>query len=218
MSASGNAQRGVTILDYGVGNLHSLAKALAPAQVSVRIDDDPVRAADPRLTSVLVLPGVGAFTMAAERLAPARRTIRDAIDDGLPVIGICLGMQLLFDVSEEGPGEGLGVIAGRVRRLRAARVPQIGWNAVERNGDESLLIEVPLPRVAYYANSFVCEPADDAAVLAWSSYEADRFAAVVRGGRAGRVVGVQFHPEKSSAAGVEFLQTLVMQAIAERAR
>ena len=210
--------RGVTILDYGVGNLHSLAKALATTQTPVRIDDDPVRAADPRLTSALVLPGVGAFTMAADRIAPARRAIRDAIVDGLAVIGICLGMQLLFDTSEEGPGDGLGVISGRVRRLRAGRVPQIGWNTLERVTDERSLIDLTLPAVAYYANSFVCEPVDVRTVLAWSSYETDCFPAVVRGGPAGNVVGVQFHPEKSSTTGVSFLQGLVLQSVAERAR
>lgn len=217
MSGPRNGGRAVTIVDYGVGNLHSLAKALAPGQMPVRIEDDPARAADPRLTSVLVLPGVGAFTMAAERLASARDAICDAIDDGLPVIGICLGMQLLFDASEEGPGVGLGVIAGRVRRLRAARVPQIGWNTIERADHEHLLIDAPLPRVAYYANSFVCEPADETVVLGWSSYETDRFPAAVRSGPVGNVVGVQFHPEKSSSAGVAFLQTLVLQSTTERA-
>jgi len=213
-----NGSRAVTVLDYGVGNLHSLVKALAPTGLPVRVDDAPLRAADPRLTSVLVLPGVGAFTMAADRLASARRAIRDAIDGGLPVIGICLGMQLLFDASEEGPGDGLGVIPGRVRRLRAARIPQIGWNTIEPTLDETLLIDAPLPRVAYYANSFVCEPANGRAVLASSSYETDRFAAVVRGGPEGNVVGVQFHPEKSSASGVSFLQSLVLLSITERAR
>ena len=218
MSASRNSAGGVTVLDYGVGNLHSLEKALAPTQLPIRVDDDPERAVDPAVTSVLVLPGVGAFTMAANRLAPARNAIRAAIDAGLAVIGICLGMQLLFDASEEGPGDGLGVIAGRVRRLRAARVPQIGWNTVEPTGDEPLLIDAPLPSVAYYANSFVCEPFDECVVLARSSYETDRFAAVVRGGPQRNVVGVQFHPEKSSASGVRFLQSLVTLSITERAR
>ena len=218
MSLAHGGRSGVTILDYGVGNLHSLAKALTTSQLPVRIDDDAVRALDPRLTNTLVLPGVGAFTMAAERLAPARRAIHDAIADGLPVIGICLGMQLLFDASGEGPGVGLGVIPGHVRRLRAARVPQIGWNTVEPSIDETLLIDIALPTVGYYANSFVCEPVDESAVLAWSRHESDRFPAVVRGGPGGNVVGVQFHPEKSSAAGVSFLQALVVQSVAERAR
>ena len=218
MTIPNGSRRGVTILDYGVGNLHSLAKALTTSQLPVRIDDDPVRAVNPHFTSTLVLPGVGAFTMAAERLAPARRAIHEAIADGLPVIGICLGMQLLFDASEEGPGEGLGVIPGAVRRLRAAQVPQIGWNSVEPCTDETLLIDAAIPSVAYYANSFVCEPVNESAILAWSRHESDRFPAVVRGGPGGHVVGVQFHPEKSSAAGVSFLQALVAQSIAERAR
>jgi glutamine amidotransferase len=218
MTIPDDGRRGVTILDYGVGNLHSLAKALTTSQLLVRIDDDPVRAVDPRLTRTLVLPGVGAFTMAAEHLAPARRAIHHAIADGLPVIGICLGMQLLFDGSEEGPGAGLGVIPGNVRRLKAERVPQIGWNTVEPTTDELLLIDVAIPSVAYYANSFVCEPEDESAVVAWSRHESDRFPAIVRGGPGGNVVGVQFHPEKSSAAGVSFLQALVTQSIAERTR
>ncbi len=96
---------------------------------------------------------------------------------------------------------------GRVERLRAARVPQIGWNAVEEPRDP-LFAQAPLD-VAYYANSYVCRPADERAVIAWSTHEGDRFAAAVR---AGRTVGVQFHPEKSSAAGVAFLRAAVAEA------
>lgn len=188
----------ITLFDYGAGNLHSLAKALEAPGATVRVDADPVRALD---TDLLVLPGVGAFASAAARLAPGRDAMRDALRDGLPCIGICLGMQLLLDGSEEGGGEGLGVVPGRVERLRARRVPQIGWNALEDARDERLA-DAGL-EVAYYANSYVCRPADEAVVTAWSTHEGDRFAAALR---VGNTTGVQFHPEKSSAAGVAFLR------------
>jgi len=99
----------VTIFDYGAGNLHSLAKALESSGVDVRIETDPLRAVE---GDALVLPGVGAFGMAADRLSEGRDAMRRAIAGGLPTIGICLGMQLLFDASDEGLGAGLGVIAG----------------------------------------------------------------------------------------------------------
>ena len=194
----------VTVFDYGAGNLHSLTKALAVPGVDVIVDSDAVRAAE---TDVLVLPGVGAFGAAAARLAPGRAAMRDAILGGLPVIGVCLGMQLLFDASEEGEGAGLGVIAGRVDRLQATRVPQIGWNTVEVSGEAD--VDVAFPSSVYYANSFACRPADESVVTAWTTHEADRFPAVVR---AGTAVGIQFHPEKSSAPGVRFLRELLAAA------
>ena len=195
----------VTIFDYGAGNLHSLAKALEGAGVRVRVEPDAARAVE---TDVLVLPGVGAFGSAVERLAPGRDAMRAAILDGLPTIGICLGMQLLFESSEEGGGAGLGVIPGQVTRLRAVRVPQIGWNSVEAVPDDSLFAESRL-RMAYYANSYVCRPVDPAVVSAWTEHEGDRFAAAVR---VGRTVGVQFHPEKSSTDGVQFLRAFLESA------
>jgi glutamine amidotransferase len=133
--------------------------------------------------------------------------MRRAIRAGLPAIGICLGMQLLFDASDEGAGEGLGIIPGRVSRLSAKRVPQIGWNAL-LDARDPLLERAPI-EMAYYANSFVCRPTDDSSVVAWSEHEADRFPAVVR---AGSALGVQFHPEKSSAAGVRFLHAFLDEA------
>lgn len=197
----------VTLFDYGAGNLHSLAKALEGPGTSVRIETDPVRAVGAD-TDVLVLPGVGAFGAAAERLAPGRDAMRAAILGGLPTIGICLGMQLLFDGSDEGDGAGLGIIGGRVTRLRAVRVPQIGWNEVMPVAREALFEVAPL-EMAYYANSFVCRPADTGAVTAWTEHEGDRFPAAVR---AGRAVGVQFHPEKSSTDGVRFLRAFLDDA------
>jgi imidazole glycerol-phosphate synthase subunit HisH len=192
-----------TIFDYGAGNIHSLAKALESCSVDVDVEPDPGRAVE---TDVLVLPGVGAFGPAARRLAPGREGMLRALRDGLPCLGICLGMQLLFDTSDEAaPNErGLGIVAGRVTRIRARRVPQIGWNSLEPVG-ETVLGEVPLP-YAYYANSYVCRPDDESVVEAWSVHEDDRFPAVIR---QGNIVGVQFHPEKSSTPGVRFLRAVL---------
>jgi glutamine amidotransferase len=194
----------VTIFDYGAGNLHSLAKAIEGGGVEVRIEEDPTRAID---TDALVLPGVGAFGAAADRLAPGRTAMRDAIGGGLPTLGICLGMQLLFERSDEGKGAGLGVVAGRVARLEAQRVPQIGWNTLESQRDP-LFDAAPLS-IAYFANSFVCRPSDVAGVIAWSEHEGDRYPAAVR---AGTAVGVQVHPEKSSTAGVRWLHAFLDEA------
>ena len=194
----------VTIFDYGAGNLHSLAKALEHADVQVRVETDPARAVE---TDALVLPGVGAFGAAAARLAPGRAEMRSAIVGGLPTIGICVCMQLLFYSSDEGKGAGLGIIPGQVSRLSAVRVPQIGWNALDGARDP-LFAAAPLP-IAYYANSFVCRPTHDSSVIAWSEHEGDRFPAAVR---AGSAVGVQFHPEKSSSAGVRFLHAFLDEA------
>lgn len=194
----------VTVFDYGAGNLHSLLKALEGGGRRVEAETDPARALR---TDVLVLPGVGAFGHAAERLAPATSEMRAALEDGLPCLGICLGMQLLFDDSDEGPGGGLAVIHGRVLKLEGDRVPQIGWNTIDCEG-EPLLERAPLS-TAYYANSYVCRPASVSCVTAWSEHAGVRFPAVVR---AGRTVGVQFHPEKSSGAGVAFIRSFLQEA------
>lgn len=196
----------VSVFDYQAGNLHSLIKSIDLPHVTVRVDTDPAEWV--RNTDAVILPGVGAFAPAAARLAPARDAIRDALFCGLPALGICLGMQLLFDTSDEGPGSGLGIVAGHVERLHAQRIPQIGWNTLEiAQPADPLLAAAPLETV-YYANSFVCRPAPDeaSAVIAWSTHDTDRFAAAVRHGN---TVGVQFHPEKSSAAGVRFVQAFL---------
>jgi glutamine amidotransferase len=194
----------VTIFDYGAGNLHSLMKAIMLSRVSLTIEPDPARAID---TDLLVLPGVGAFGPAAGRLSAGRAAMSRAIDAGLPTLGICLGMQLLFDASDEGEGQGLGVVPGRVTKLDAARSPQIGWNTLDdvtdvATGASSLAS-------AYYANRYACRPVDESAVTAWSTHERDRFPAVIR---YRRTVGVQFHPEKSSAPGVAFIRSVIEEA------
>ena len=193
----------VTIFDYGAGNLHSLVKALATSGATAVVETDAARAID---TDVLVLPGVGAFGQAADRLASARETMRAAILGGLPTIGICLGMQLLFDESDEAPGAGLGVFSGRVTRLNATRVPHIGWNSVDSAKDAM----PALPERVYYANSFAARPDDDDIITAWTTHDADCFPAIVR---RGKTIGVQFHPEKSSLDGVRFLAGVLTECL-----
>jgi len=189
-----------TILDYGAGNLHSLTNALRDGDIDVRVEVDPIAAL---ATDLLVLPGVGAFSYASEALSSSREPMRTAIVAGLPTIGICLGMQLLFERSDEGPGDGLGVLQGPVTRLTAHRVPHIGWNTLDvvKAGEVARDLDA-----VYYANSFACRPRIQDDVVAWTTHEQDRFPAIVR---RGRMAGVQFHPEKSQRAGVQALRAMV---------
>jgi glutamine amidotransferase len=191
----------ITLFDYGAGNIHSLAKALALAGDTVVIEADPARAVE---TDLFVLPGVGAFETATDRLGEARETVRAAITGGLPTLGICLGMQLLFDGSDEGGGPGLGVFGGRVTRIDAGRIPQIGWNSIDDREDPAA-VRAELD-TAYFANGFACRPTDPSIVTGWTTHETDRFPSIVR---SGNTVGVQFHPEKSSTPGVNFIRAVL---------
>jgi imidazole glycerol-phosphate synthase subunit HisH len=193
----------IALLDYGTGNLHSLAKALEAGGATARVEADLPTA----LTAdALVLPGVGSFAAAAAQLSGGAAALRGALAAGMPCLGICLGMQLLFEASEEGVGEGIGVFSGGVRRLAAPRVPHMGWNEVEA-GDDPLFAEVGTPLV-YYANSYIVEPESVHEVIAWTSYAGERFPAAVH---SGATWGLQFHPEKSGAAGLRILRNFVTQ-------
>jgi glutamine amidotransferase len=195
----------VALFDYGVGNLHSLSKAMQQSGAEVIITTDLAEA----LTSnALVLPGVGAFGAAASTLAPQAPGLRAALASGFPCLGICLGMQLLFDSSEEGFGLGLGAVRGQVRRLRARRVPHMGWNLVTPNGDDALFDGIE-SMAAYYANSFIAEPSNADEVVAWTEYDGQRFAAAVH---RDRTWGVQFHPEKSGVVGLQLIRNFLTQA------
>jgi glutamine amidotransferase len=192
----------IALFDYGAGNLHSLGKALegAGAQVTVTADWPEALSLD-----ALVLPGVGAFGAAARALPADREPLRDALAAGLPALGICLGMQLFFDASEESDGDdGIGLVPGTVQLLDAPIVPQMGWNDVDV-GDDPLFKGID-SLVAYYANSYVCVPDESTDEIAWSEYDDRRFAAGVR--RA-NTWGLQFHPEKSSEPGRRIVANFV---------
>jgi imidazole glycerol-phosphate synthase subunit HisH len=208
----------IGIFDYGAGNLHSLLKAIEGEGRDVSVDTD-IRAA--LKADILILPGVGAFGAAVAAMRGEQGYVRDALADGKPCLGVCLGMQMLFDASEEDAGSGtreskpdagIGLIPGRVRRLMTRKVPHMGWNEIEwvadgRSGAGSARREM---HCAYFANAYVCRPEDNSPVLAWTSHQNARFASVVR---KANTVGVQFHPEKSSAAGRAFVHAVIDELV-----
>jgi imidazole glycerol-phosphate synthase subunit HisH len=196
----------IAMIDYGTGNLHSLIKALESGGATVRVVPD--LPGDEQVDGI-VLPGVGAFGSAAAHVAAGAGALKSALADGVPALGICLGMQVLFETSDEGIGSGLGALPGRVRRLRGRRLPHMGWNDVA-------MVDDPLfagldSLIAYYANSYVVEPDDASDVIAWTQYGDERFAAAVR---KDRIWGVQFHPEKSGAPGLQLIRNFLAQVAA----
>ena len=194
----------IGIFDYGAGNLHSLVKAIEGDGRSVSVDTD-IRSA--LKADILILPGVGAFGTAAAAMGGAQGYVRSALADGKPCLGVCLGMQMLFDASEETPGadRGIGLIPGQVTRLRTPKVPHMGWNEIEWIDLGNTLPRGEM-RAAYFANAYVCAPEDDSPILAWTTHQDARFASVVR---TANTVGVQFHPEKSSVSGRGFVNGVI---------
>jgi glutamine amidotransferase len=195
------------IIDYGMGNLRSVEKAL------LVVGGDPLVSGDAaiiRRAKRLVLPGVGAFGDAMENLRRANidRAILEAAQSGTPILGLCLGLQLLFSESEEfGRHEGLNLIAGKVRRLEppGLRVPHVGWNQIEINRMDPLLDATADGSYFYFVHSFYVEPETPSYVLCWTDY-GGRFCSVAR---RDNVWGAQFHPEKSQESGKQLLRNFL---------
>jgi len=192
----------IAIVDYGVGNLASVRKAFAAVGARAEL---VARPAELRDANAIVLPGVGNFGHCSREFhgrgfAPALHAARDR---GVPILGICVGMQLLFDGSEEDAGEpGLGFYRGSVVKLTGVpRVPQIGWNAVRRTGDHPWLRDVADGDHFYFVHSYAAEPSEDV-VRGTVDYGGERVAIVGSDG----LLGVQFHPEKSGANGLRLLR------------
>ncbi|MEO9174701.1 MAG: imidazole glycerol phosphate synthase subunit HisH [Gaiellales bacterium] len=197
----------VALLDYGAGNLRSLRAAFARGGLEPTITADPAVIADARL---VVIPGVGAArpAMAAIRAAGLDAAIAEAVGRGAYLFGVCVGLQLLFEHSEEDDVDCLGLLPGTVQRLVGARrLPHMGWNDVTPSNGHPLASPFPAP--CYFAHSYAVSDAPDDVVLAHTSTEGGAFASLV--GR-GNVAGAQFHPERSSDAGRETLAAVLTWA------
>lgn len=201
----------IAIIDYGMGNLRSVQKGFEHVGSAAKIVSSPDELAD---ASALVLPGVGAFGDAMDNLKQAGLVdpIVKSVSDGVPFLGICLGLQLLFSQSEElGSHRGLDILPGRVRRFpEGQRVPQIGWNQIHVRRESPLLEGVPDGAFFYFVHSYYVDAERDDDVIATTDYEIDYCS--IAG--TDRFFGVQFHPEKSQDAGLRVLKNFA--AIGEK--
>jgi glutamine amidotransferase len=202
----------VTIFDYGVGNLHSISKALeiSGAKVTVATDIDDVLEA-----GAIVFPGVGEFGAVMKAMGPDKKRLTKRLIEGVPTLGICIGFQVLFETSEESKGPGLGLIEGRVLKFNKVRIPHMGWNTVNTTAaaaKDPLMKGIPKVSYFYFANSYAPAPkGKDGIVLARSDY-GQNFPSVMR---KANTFGVQFHPEKSSRFGLKLIKNFVSFAAKE---
>lgn len=210
---------GVTIIDYGIGNLFNVVRAFEHCGAAVTVAESPsqVRAAER-----LVLPGVGAFAdgMAELEAREMVEAIRDFAAEGQPFLGICLGMQLMFESSMEfGLHRGLGLVQGQVVAIPAVgdggvfrKIPHIGWNSLlptiagDEFGRPGLLSRLSSGTATYFVHSFMAVPADPGHRLADCEYDGERICAAIR---AGNIYGCQFHPEKSGEAGLDIIRAFI---------
>jgi glutamine amidotransferase len=198
----------IALVDYGAGNLRSVAKALERAGLDPGVTDEPQGVAS---ADGVVLPGVGAFRDAAESLRASglEGAVKDSLSSGRPYLGICFGLQLLFEEgTEHGITKGFGLLGGRVERFpdkdedgRPLRIPQIGWNEVRFSGSHPMLESLPERDYFYFVHSYRPVPTDDGVVVGRADYGGPFAAAVAKGS----IFAVQFHPEKSQASGARLL-------------
>ena len=198
------------IVDYGSGNLRSVQKAFEHVGVSAVVGSDPRAMSD---AAALVLPGVGAFGAAMAQLESKGLAgpLVERIEAGVPFLGVCLGLQLLFESSEEDPGvAGLSVIRGDVRCLPSTvKVPHIGWNQAELCGCSDLFDGIPDGSAFYFVHSYAVVPRSPGDVLCMTDYDGVTF---VSGIEAGNLAAIQFHPEKSSTLGLRFYRNFARKA------
>jgi glutamine amidotransferase len=188
-----------TIIDYKVGNIFSMNQALKQAGFQTRTTDDPKKIAK---SEVIILPGVGNFSAASRNLKPLVECIRETVESGVPLLGSCLGMQLLFEGSEEGEGDGLGLLGGGVVRFKGVlKTPHMGWNTLRVVRDCEVLEGVE-DEYMYFVHSYYPVPNNTDDTVAVTDYEGEFTSIVARG----NIFGAQFHPEKSGPAGLRLLE------------
>jgi len=194
----------IAIVDYGVGNLHSIQRGLELAGAQTKVTHEPAEIA---AADAIVLPGVGAFKSAMQGLGDNLDIIRQVASAGRPLLGICLGTQLLLTWSEEdGHTEGLGLIPGKVVKLpRIQKVPHMGWNSLKIEREHPFLAGIQSGTHVYFVHSYFVQPEDETTVLATTVHGIEFPAVVARG----LVIGTQFHPEKSGGAGLQMLRNFV---------
>jgi imidazole glycerol phosphate synthase glutamine amidotransferase subunit len=196
----------LVIVDYGMGNLKSVVNAFSRLHADITISSDPDVVRD---APVMVLPGVGAFGICMENLEKRglAGAIKEHIRDGKRYLGICLGMQILFESSEEAPGiPGLGIIKGSVPRFRGSmKVPHMGWNSIDLAKDSPMFSGIRSGDFFYFVHSYYCAPADLGVIATTTDY-VDPFASSVE---TDNVFACQFHPEKSQAVGLKLLQNFL---------
>ena len=190
----------LALADYGVGNIHSIKKALELAGADVEVVSDMSLMAD---AECMVFPGVGAFDSTMERLLPYRSDVMARMDAGVPALGICIGAQIMFSGSDEGKGPGIGEFGGRVRALRTKVIPHMGWNIVKSSDP---MFDGVDDMHFYFAHSYYCDPDPKDIVKGTTEYEGFEFATLMR---KDNVVCTQFHPEKSSDSGLRFLRNFI---------
>ncbi len=204
----------IAVIDYGMGNLRSVQKALELVGAKTKVTADPE---DLKKCGKLVFPGVGAFGSAMKELKKLKLVgpIKEAIAEGKPFLGLCLGLQLLFDKSEEDPGvKGLSILKGESKRFKckaqALKVPHMGWNCVKKNSkfeirNSKLLDGVPNNAYMYFVHSYYVKPKDKGVILTTTDYGIDFVSGVCKD----NVYGFQFHPEKSQEVGLKILKNFV---------
>ncbi len=201
----------IAVVDYDMGNLHSACKGLENAGAITKVTDSP---ADIEQADAVVLPGVGAFDPAVQHLRSRglEEPIKQAIASGKPFLGICLGLQILFEGSEEGTEPGLGIVAGMVRRFRwepGITIPHMGWNQLELTQPNCPLWQhLPSNPHVYFVHSYYVDPVDPSVRAATVTHGSQTVTAAIA---RDNLMAVQFHPEKSSTAGLQILSNFVTQ-------